>query len=410
MSFHFSSQIVRRQLMSQIGAPSLINNAQNATRQCRPRFPSQLTRRCGASLQPIRPYSAATTNAAESQKRKNPRSPAVQRSLRRVAVEAERSSGDASRGQKPSGDSRGLKRITAICVAEEFAMDSVVRILRSQGYPIDPQGTGFLDDQVVHTKAVNGGDVFIFPSGTIVAWSLPEDLAINLATQMLAPAAINPHLEQIEMEDLEYQEDPSQEASSIKGEVITLGTKKEALEKNTSSGKTSTTLAQIAFSSGLARSTKLAVLETSLTKYLDSTRTIPPILSRGGRLPFNQQFILQKTGALLELRAQLNHYSELTDSLPDLFWDSQHELGLEGYYDQVGRTLDVSVRIKSLNAKMDYAHEIVSVLRETLSKNHSTWLEWIIIVLIAVEVGFELKREWKERMKAKAEAKSLKGE
>ncbi|OBT46267.1 hypothetical protein VE00_02327 [Pseudogymnoascus sp. WSF 3629] len=318
--------------------------------------------------------------------------------------------GDASRGQKSSGDSHGLKRITAICVAEEFAMDSVVRILRSQGYPIDPQGTGFLDDQVVHTKAVNGGDVFIFPSGTIVSWSLPEDLAINLATQTLAPAAINPHLEQIEMEDLEYQEDPSQEASSIKGEVITLGTKKEALENGASSGKTSTTLAQIAFSSGLARSTKLAVLETSLTKYLDSTRTIPPILSRGGRLPFNQQFILQKTGALLELRAQLNHYSELTDSLPDLFWDSQHELGLEGYYDQVGRALDVSVRIKSLNAKMDYAHEIVSVLRETLSKNHSTWLEWIIIVLIAVEVGFELKREWKERMKAKAEATSLKDE
>lgn len=408
MLSNFSSRILKRQVLSRIGTPYPIKNAQNTTCQCRPHFPVQVTRGCGASLQSIRPYSAATNDPAESQKRKNPRSPAVQRSLRRVAVEAERSSGDASRGQKSSsGDSHSLKSITAICVAEEFAMDSVVRILRSQGYPIDPQGTGFLDDQVVHTKAVNGGDVFIFPSGTIVSWSLPEDLAINLATQTLAPAAINPHLEQIEMEDLEYQEDPSQEASSIKGEVITLGTKKESLESGDSTGKTSTTLAQIAFSSGLARSTKLAVLETSLTKYLDSTRTIPPILSRGGRLPFNQKFILQKTGALLELRAQLNHYSELTDSLPDLFWDSRHELGLEGYYDQVGRALDVSVRIKSLNAKMDYAHEIVSVLRETLSKSHSTWLEWIIIVLIAVEVGFELKREWKERMKAKAEAKSL---
>ncbi|KFY63760.1 hypothetical protein V496_03715 [Pseudogymnoascus sp. VKM F-4515 (FW-2607)] len=407
MLFNFSSRIVKRQLLSQIGAPSLINKAQNATGQCRPRFPSQLTRGCGASIQPIRLYSAATTDQGESQKRKNPRTPAVQRSLRRVAVEAERSSGDVSRGQKPSGDNEGLKSITAICVAEEFAMDSVVRILRSEGYPIDPQGTGFLDDQVVHTKAVNGGDVFIFPSGTIVSWSLPEDLAIKLATETLAPAATNPHLEKIEMEDLEYREDPTQDASSIKGEVITLGTKKEALENGDLGGKTSTTLAQIAFSSGLARSTKLAVLETSLTKYLDSTRTIPPILSRGGRLPFNKQFILKKTGALLELRAQLNHYSELTDSLPDLFWDSRHELGLEGYYDQVGRALDVNVRIKSLNAKMDYAHEIVSVLRETLSQSHSTWLEWIIIVLIAVEVGFELKREWKERAKAKAEAKSL---
>jgi uncharacterized Rmd1/YagE family protein len=105
-----------------------------------------------------------------------------------------------------------------------------------------------------------------------------------------------------------------------------------------------TTLAKIAFSSGLARSTKLAVLETLLGKYFESTRTIPTLLSKGERLPFDRRFMLQKTGELLALRAQLNHYSELTDSLPDLFWDSRHDLGLEGYYDQVGKTLDVGVR------------------------------------------------------------------
>jgi required for meiotic nuclear division protein 1 len=151
----------------------------------------------------------------------------------------------------------------------------------------------------------------------------------------------------------------------------------------------------------LARSTKLAVLETSLYKYLSSTRVIPTLLSKGSRLPFNRRVILQKTGELLELRAQLNHYSELTDSLPDLFWDSRHELGLEGYYDQVGKALDVGVRIKTLNEKMDYAQEIASILRETLREKHSADLEWIIIILIAVEVGFELRREWKERKLAK---------
>jgi uncharacterized Rmd1/YagE family protein len=134
-----------------------------------------------------------------------------------------------------------------------------------------------------------------------------------------------------------------------------------------------------------------------LGKYVESTRTIPTLLSRGTKLPFNRRFMLQKTGELLELRAQLNHYSELTDSLPDLFWDSRHELGLEGYYDQVGRALDVGVRIKALNEKMDYAQEIASILRQTMSEKHSIHLEWIIIILIAVEVGFELRREFKER-------------
>jgi required for meiotic nuclear division protein 1 len=157
-------------------------------------------------------------------------------------------------------------------------------------------------------------------------------------------------------------------------------------------------LTKIAFSSGFARSTKLAVLETNLSAYLASTADIPALLSRGSRLPFklSRDFILRKTGQLLLLRAQLNLYSELTDSLPDLFWDSRHELNLENYYDQVGRALDVGIRIKVLNEKMDYAAEIATVLRERLSEKHGLFLEWTIIVLIAVEVGFEVLRLWKE--------------
>ena len=134
-----------------------------------------------------------------------------------------------------------------------------------------------------------------------------------------------------------------------------------------------------------------------LGKYFESTRTIPTLLSKASRLPFDRRFMLQKTGELLALRAQLNHYSELTDSLPDLFWDSRHELGLEGYYDQVGKTLDVGVRIRTLNQKMDYAQEIASILRQTLSEKHSIHLEWIIIILIAVEVAFGVRHIWKEK-------------
>ena len=173
------------------------------------------------------------------------------------------------------------------------------------------------------------------------------------------------------------------------------------------SSRVDTTLSKIAFSSGLARSTKLAVLESSLQKYIDSMKAIPTVLAKGSRLPISRRWMLKKTGELLELRAQLNHYSELTDSLPDLFWDMSHELGLEGYYDQVGKALDVSIRIKTLNEKMDYAQEIASILRQTLSEKHMVDLEWVIILLIAVEVVFAIRKEWKEwraRVAAREEA------
>ena len=359
-------------------------------------------------------------DAAQVQKRKTTRPTGAKTSLRRVAVEAQRSKdGNLVRSTNTQEESHAPKLVTAYAVAETFDITKVVEILRGKGYEPDPLGTG-LYPQVVHVQIpvsslyrssqisvkdlspAEVGDVFIFPSGTLVTWALPEGFTSYFATRTLLPAAHHPHTEPIETEDLDYIEDAHRETSSIRGDTIVLGTKPHTQTSDPESSPASQTidtiLTKIAFSSGFARSTKLAVLETNLSTYLASTASIPSLLSTGSRLPFrfSRSFILRKTGQLLQLRAQLNLYSELTDSLPDLFWDSRHELNLENYYDQVGRALDVGIRIKVLNEKMDYAAEIASVLRERLSEKHGIFLEWTIIVLIAVEVCFESLRMWKE--------------
>ena len=333
--------------------------------------------------------------------------------------------------------------MTAYCAAEQYDIHHASRLLKAEGYELDPCNTG-LYPQVVHVQTPitppdlsatvlrdwhsrdteqqqERGDVFVFPSGTVVTWNVPERTALRLVERLLPPAAMNSHSGTVELEkeDLEYIEDPVQERSAIYGDTIILGTKAEGVDEadHRPSPEVDTVLAKIAFSSGLARSTKLAVLERLTDAYFASTRSIPTIMSRGtplpfnrpwilrrmgemlgldSRLPFSRSFILRKTGELLSIRAQLNLYSELTDSLPDLFWDSKHELGLEGYYDHVGKALDVGVRIQVLNEKMDYAQEIASVLRETLSERHNLRLEWGIIVLIAIEVAFELIRQIRE--------------
>lgn len=306
--------------------------------------------------------------------------------------------------------------VTAYAVAEQFNITKVRDILQEKGYEPDPFDTG-LYPQVVHIQvpidsvrrmtnpeATNlgsdeTGDVFVFPSGTVVAWSLPDGFTSYLASRTLLPAAENPHTDNLETENMDFIEDPHRESSFIKGDTIVLGTKASDGSPPSAPNRQSvdTVLTKIAFSSGLARSTKLAVLESLLSDYFESTRNIPTLLSKGSRLPYTRDFILRKTGQLLSVRAQLNIYSELTDSLPDIFWDSRHELGLEGYYEEAGRALDVGIRIKVLNERMDYAQDIANVLRERLSETHGLRLEWIIILLIAVEVGFEVLRLWKER-------------
>ncbi|KAL4906021.1 hypothetical protein BDW74DRAFT_137250 [Aspergillus multicolor] len=371
------------------------------------------------------PDTTDASQESQKQRRRGARSPAAPTSLRRVAVEAQRSKDSfKSKAQLREAGLLQTKTVTAYAVAEQFNIRKAREILQEKGYEPDPLGTG-LYPQVVHVQipldsirrvsnpSAEGlspdevGDIFVFPSGTVVAWALPEGFTSFLATRTLLLAAEGAHVDNLETEDLEYVEDAQRENSSIHGDTIILGTKPSdaaLVPQSASHQSVDTVLTKVAFSSGLARSTKLAVLETLLSSYFESTRKIPTLMSQGSRLPYTRDFILRKTGQLLSVRAQLNLYSELTDSLPDIFWDSRHELGLEGYYEQVGRALDVGIRIKLLNEKMDYAQEIASVLRERLSETHGLRLEWIIILLIAVEVGFEVLRLWKERAQEQASA------
>lgn len=303
-------------------------------------------------------------------------------------------------------------------------MMAVARILRFEGVPIDPTGTS-LYPEVIHVampsdpsrdlfgasleRNFDTGDVFIFPSGTVVAWDVPESSIKALMMEHLKSAARGVH--ELEDETLEYKEDSGRERSSIKSGVIILGTRITDVEQRPKAPvdfdaqptstmvpqqhHANTVLAQIAFSSGLAKSTKIAVLENQLNDYLEDTQDIPKTLMSGHLGSVTRTFIYQKMGQLLTMRGQLNLSSDLTDAVPDLLWDTEAELGLDVYHERISHELDVDLRIERLNQRMDYAHEIASILRQELSvireerdERKSTRLEWIIILLIAVEVGF----------------------
>lgn len=323
--------------------------------------------------------------------------------------------------------------VIAFSAAEQYDMAHVTRILSSLGYQQDPSGTDMYP-QVAHFEidikgplAFQGegpgakGDIFVFPSGAVVGWGIPHSMLSKLVAGSLLPAAQRPHMSKLEEEDLQFLEDPGKENSYIRGETIILGSKSRTLQIDSDPSELShdgrnaqrepeagaegkqtcqreTVLAKIAFSSGLARSTKLAVLESQLSDYFDTTRTMVDQLTRQGRLRMRRRAILSKTGELLGIRAQLNLYSELTDSLPDLFWDSRSDLGLEGYYDQVGRALDINIRVKELNEKMNYAQEIADTLREATSERNSLRGENTIIVMIGVEIMFSLLHEFDLRL------------
>lgn len=275
------------------------------------------------------------------------------------------------------------RRITAICVAQSFDMERVEEILTLHNYDIDPDSAGLSTNTVIHARAAKG-DIFVFDSGTVVGWAVPAHVILGVATKQLVRAADVPHVSRLEMEELEFSYDDTRDTSYMRGEEVVLGTK--AADPN-DGFMADLTWAKAAFSSGLARSPKIAVLENQMEEFHENVRPVASRLKGGSEMNKSRQFILKRTGELLSLRSQLNEY-ELAESLPDLFWDKESKL--EQYYDRVGKVLDVEPRIDKLNKRIDYANELVAVAREMSSEKLGHRLEWIIIILIAMEIAFEL--------------------
>ncbi|KAI1768437.1 hypothetical protein GGR53DRAFT_478109 [Hypoxylon sp. FL1150] len=335
------------------------------------------------------------SKASAPSKRKPARGSAAATLRLGLATKQPKRGGGSRKDVEPEKDYR--RTINSICVAQSFDMDAVQEILRFHAFELDPDGTGFDPTGVVHARGINNGDIFVFPSGTVVAWSVPTDSLKSLATKQLLRAAELPHIHRLEMEELEFVQDETRDTSYMEGEVVVLGTRAQEREND----RLDTTLAKIAFSSGLARSPKLAALENLAIDYFENSKNSLNFLEGGQQHKLKRSSVLKMTGQLLSLRSQLNHYSDITDQLPDMFWDS--ESNLENYYNQISTVLDIRQRIGILNRKIDYGFENVSVLREMVSEKLGHRLEWIIIALIAVEVLFELRRVYREDFGEKSE-------
>lgn len=107
----------------------------------------------------------------------------------------------------PEADTKG---VTAYCAAEKYNLSRARWELERGGYKPDPFGTN-LFPQVLHVQTPDDiathettgedkppglGDVFVFPSGCVVAWNVPDKLARNMIERIL-PSAAGKHFDVI---------------------------------------------------------------------------------------------------------------------------------------------------------------------------------------------------------------------
>ena len=118
-------------------------------------------------------------------------------------------------------------------------------------------------------------------------------------------------------------------------------------------------------------------------------RRVPALLermARDGKVSLGRKQITMQLGQLFVDRASINLHSDILDN-PDYFWEDDEWLPA---YARVAKYLEITRRAEVLNKRLDIIKELFDMLASEYHNSHASMLEWIIIVLIVIEVFFQV--------------------
>ena len=101
--------------------------------------------------------------------------------------------------------------------------------------------------------------------------------------------------------------------------------------------------------------------------------SIPTALSIGSSAHLKKRDIVRNTGNLLLIRQYLNLKDENLIDVPEMFWDQP---ALETWYLQTTKALEVPLRLKNLNIKLDYSLDLQRYLHE-LESTVGPWSDYV---------------------------------
>ena len=141
-----------------------------------------------------------------------------------------------------------------------------------------------------------------------------------------------------------------------------------------------------ALSQGMAQSIKLASFETNAITTINNTNYIPKSLAENGRIKLSRHKIAKIRGQLFLTKSDIILNYDLLDT-PDFFWEYPE---YEAFYSITAKYLEIAPRTQVLSKKLETIHELFEMLADEQKHRHSTILEWIIIWLIAFEIGMTI--------------------
>ncbi|XP_069084514.1 required for meiotic nuclear division protein 1 homolog [Pleurodeles waltl] len=281
-------------------------------------------------------------------------------------------------------DTEDVMQCTAFATADEYHLGTLCHDVVSHGYfevvalPRDASNVLVIGTEN-HAKETDPGLIFFFREGAAIFWNV-EDKTMKHLMQILERHEIQPYevaLVHWENEEINYRRGVGHSKLN-RGEILI----------NSDLEPDEAVLEKFAFSNALCLSVKLAIWEASLDTFVESIQYIPEMLKARKKVKLSHDDVMQKIGELFALRHRINLSSDLLIT-PDFYWDREN---LEQLYDKTCQFLSISRRVKVMNEKLQHCMELTDMMRNHLNEKHALRLEWMIVILITIEVMFELAR------------------
>lgn len=131
----------------------------------------------------------------------------------------------------------------------------------------------------------------------------------------------------------------------------------------------------------LAKSVALERIESGIRKMLD---VFEPIIRKleVGKLNIKEKRIAELSARVLNFKFNTLSYVMLLDE-PDITWNSQEASDL---YRKLSKVFELSDRYDGIKAKTNTLMDIISVFNELAHQKKGDFLEWVIIILILIEL------------------------
>ncbi len=255
---------------------------------------------------------------------------------------------------------QSIKKCAAYCLAQSFDISALTKLISDSTLIRIIKGVLLIEDDQSWSV--------VFAYGAVVHWNVSSDQQAKLH-QLLLDHAENPLLSPEEDHFTFALDCPSTRIIEDHIEV-----------------ESSDPILIFSLSQGMAQSIKLASFETNAITTINNTSYIPKSLAENGRIKLSRNKIAKIRGQLFLTKSDIILNYDLLDT-PDFFWEYPE---YEAFYAITAKYLEIAQRTNVLSKKLETIHELFEMLADEQKHRHSTILEWIIIWLIAFEIGMTL--------------------